>query len=140
MGGCASSLKNIVLVDHGSPSPQITAVRNAVADHLQAKLGNVKLEQAVMERREGKQYDFNGELLEDWLMAKAEQGMSGEESSAIVALLFSLPGRHAGEGGDIATICESVMQRYPNFKIGISPLVGEHPLLLEILADRLNGI
>ncbi len=139
VGGCAS-LKNIVLVDHGSPSPQITAVRNAVADHLQAKLGNVKLEQAVMERREGKQYDFNGELLEDWLMAKAEQGMSGEESSAIVALLFSLPGRHAGEGGDIATICESVMQRYPNFKIGISPLVGEHPLLLEILADRLNGI
>jgi len=139
VGGCAS-LNNIVLVDHGSPSPQITAVRNGVADQVQAKLGNVKLEQAVMERREGKQYDFNGELLEDWLIAKAQQGVSGEETSAIVALLFSLPGRHAGEGGDIVTICESVMQRYPNFKIGISPLVGEHPLLLEILADRLNGI
>lgn len=134
-------LKNIVLVDHGSPSSQITAVRNGVAKEVQAKLGkDVQLEQAVMERREGKQYDFNGELLEDWLIAKAEQGVSGEETNAIVALLFSLPGRHAGEDGDIVTICDSVMQRYPNFKVGISPLVGEHPLLLEILADRLNHL
>ncbi len=69
-------LENIVLVDHGSPSPQITAVRNAVAKEAQAMLGQV-VEQAVMERREGKQYDFNGELLEDWLIAKAEQSISG---------------------------------------------------------------
>jgi len=131
------SLDNIVLVDHGSPSPEITAVRNGVAKQVQAKLeGDVILEQAVMERRAGKQYDFNGELLENWLNNKADKG----ETSAIVALLFSLPGRHAGIGGDIETICESVMQHYPNFKIGVSPLVGEHPLLLEILADRLNAI
>ena len=133
-------LHNIVLVDHGSPSPKITEVRNSVADQVQTMLGSgSQLEQAVMERREGKQYDFNGDLLEDWLVAKAKQGTQNKESSAIVALLFSLPGRHAGAGGDIETICASVMQRYPNFKIGISPLVGEHPLLLEILADRLNG-
>jgi len=131
------SLRNIVLVDHGSPSPQITAVRSGVAKEVQAKLGQkVKLAQAVMERREGKQYDFNGELLEDWLLEKAKQG----EASAIVALLFSLPGRHAGEGGDIVEICDSVMERYPGFKIGLSPLVGEHPLLLDILADRLNYV
>jgi len=135
VGGC-TSLNNIVLVDHGSPSPQITAVRNAVAEEIQTKLGQeTKLEQAVMERREGKQYDFNGELLEDYLNKKAQQG----EAIAIVALLFSLPGRHAGEGGDIEKICQSVMQRYPQFKIAITPLVGEHPLLLEILADRLNA-
>lgn len=133
-------LKNIVLVDHGSPSPQITAVRMGVAEEVQTKLGqDVQLEQAVMERREGKEYDFNGELLEDWLSAKAEQGEAGEVNSAVVALLFSLPGRHAGEGGDIVTICDSVMQRFPDFKISVTPLVGEHPLLLDILADRLNG-
>ena len=127
-------LKNIVLVDHGSPSLEITAVRSGVAEEAQAMIGQ-SIEQAAMERRSGKQYDFNGELLEDWLCNKAEQGVSG----ALVALLFSLPGRHAGEGGDIVTICDSVMQRYPNFNIGISPLVGEHPLLLEILSDRLNA-
>ena len=58
----------------------------------------------------------------------------------VVALLFSLPGRHAGKCGDIESMCESVMRRHPSFTIGISPLVGEHPLLLEILADRLNSI
>jgi len=133
-------LENIVLVDHGSPSPQITAVRNGVAEEVQAKFKKgITLEQAVMERRVGKEYDFNGKLLEEWLIAKAKQSVSGKKISAIVALMFSLPGRHAGEGGDIETICKSVMKRYPNFKIGISPLVGEHPLLLDILSDRLNA-
>jgi sirohydrochlorin ferrochelatase len=132
----ALPLNNIVLVDHGSPIPQITAVRNGIAEEVNQKLEDgVQIEQAAMERREGKEYDFNGQLLEAWLNDKAEQG----ETSAIVTLLFLLPGRHAGEGGDIVTICYSVMQRHPNFKIGISPLVGENPLLLEILADRLNA-
>jgi len=126
-------LKNIVLLDHGSPLPQITKVRNRVAEELQIKLGqNNHLDQAVMERRAGRQYDFNGGLLQDWLLEKAKQG----EDSAIISLLFSLPGRHAGPDGDIVTICKSVTQDYPQFKIGISPLVGEHPLLIELLKDR----
>jgi len=54
-----------------------------------------------MERREGKQYDFNGPLLEQWLEQKVARG----EKSAIVALMFFLPGRHAGDGGDIEQIC-----------------------------------
>jgi sirohydrochlorin ferrochelatase len=126
-------LKNIVLVDHGSPSPEITAVRNGVANELKMILGEA-VDQAAMERRRGKQYDFNGELLETWLYEKAEQGVS-----VIIALMFSLPGRHAGEGGDIEAICQSVKQRHPNFKVAISPLVGDHPLLLDILSDRLNA-
>ena len=140
----SSATKNIVLVDHGSPDPQITQVRNEVAKQVQAHLGT-PIAQAAMERREGTQYDFNGELLEDWLLDKAKQGADGgrdenrDKNNAMVALLFALPGRHAGVGGDIENICQSVMQRYPNFKIITTPLVGEHPLLLEILADRLNA-
>ena len=130
-------LKNIVLVDHGSPSPQVTEVRNEVRNqvHTQLKqiIPSIDLSSAAMERRAGRCYDFNGILLVDWLRKKAEQG----ESSAVVALLFSLPGKHAGDGGDIVTICESVMHCYPAFKIAITPLVGEHPLLLKILQERL---
>lgn len=127
-------LKNVALVDHGSPLPQVTQVRNGVTDKVQQKLGDsIQLEQVAMERRKGRQYDFNGTLLIDWLTNKAEQG----ESSAIIGLLFALPGKHAGAEGDIVTICESVMQRYPNFKIAISPLVGEHPLLIDMLHERL---
>lgn len=127
-------LKNIVLVDHGSPIPQVTAVREHIARAIQEMPGlDIKPEQAVMERREGKEYDFNGPLLKDWLIEKAQQG----EASAIVTLIFLLPGKHAGAGGDIVEICQSVRDRFPGFKIAISPLISEHPALLKILSRRI---
>ena len=127
-------LKNIVLVDHGSPRPEVTAVRQHLVRAVQDKLPqDVLLEEAVMERREGKEYDFNGALLEDWLLNKARSG----ETYASVILLFFLPGRHAGDGGDITEICDAVMQKYPNFKIVVSPLISKHPQLLSILENRL---
>jgi len=128
-------LKNIVLVDHGSPIPQVTEVRKHLAETVQTKLpAGCLLEQAVMERREGKEYDFNGALLKDWLTEKAQSG----ETSAIVILMFFLPGRHAGEGGDIIGICNSVMNEYSGFKVVISPLITENPTFLNILQNRLQ--
>ena len=130
----AMPLKNIVLVDHGSPSPRVTAVREHIATAIQETPGlDIKPEQAVMERREGKEYDFNGPLLENWLIEKAQQG----ESRVIITLIFLLPGKHAGAGGDIVEICQSVRDRFPGFKIAISPLISEHPALLNILSLRM---
>lgn len=130
-------LNNIALVDHGSPVPRVTEVRKHLAKSVQEKLPHkVTLEQAVMERREGKEYDFNGDLLKDWLIQKAESG----ETSAIIILMFFLAGRHAGEGGDIVEICEEVMKQHENFKIAISPLISEHESLLSILHSRLAHI
>jgi sirohydrochlorin ferrochelatase len=128
-------LKNLVLVDHGSPIPRVTEVRKHLAQTVQQKLpAGCQLEQAVMERREGKEYDFNGALLEDWLTNKAQAG----ETSAIVILMFFLAGRHAGEGGDIVEICNTVMDRNPGFKVAISPLITEHPDFVSILQQRLH--
>ena len=127
-----SGNQNIVLVDHGSPSKEVTAVRQQLASKLQLKFKDVVIDQAVMERREGSEYDFNGPLLEQWLEEKANQG----EKSAIVALMFFLPGRHAGVGGDIENICFRIEQRHPNFKIHITPLVGEHAGLIDILFSK----
>ena len=129
--------ENIVIVDHGSPIPEITAVRKQVAKNLQLLLGeNILLGQAVMERREGAAYDFNGELLVNWLNQQAEKGVT----NVIVAMLFFLPGRHAGECGDIEEICASVMENYPKLHISITPLISEHKTLVSILQDRLNQI
>lgn len=129
--------EHVVLVDHGSQVAKITEVRKRVADRLQNLLGdNVSLGQAVMERREGAEYDFNGELLTDWLKAQAEKGVE----QVIVAMLFFLPGRHAGACGDIEEICAAVMANYPQLHISITPLIGEHKKLLDILQDRLNDI
>ncbi|MDX2506644.1 MAG: hypothetical protein QNL62_19520 [Gammaproteobacteria bacterium] len=72
-------------------------------------------------------------MLKDWLLKKVNEG----ETSAVVILMFFLPGRHAGEGGDIVEICHSVMEEYPDFKICISPLITEHSEFISILQKRL---
>ena len=127
--------RRIVLVDHGSPSPQVTEVRQRLATDLQQRLGpDHVVEQAVMERRAGRKYDFNGDLLAGWLQAQAEAG----ESSVLVCLMFLLPGRHAGEGGDIDEICEGVSQHHAGFQVHITPLIGDNECLVDLLHQRLR--
>jgi hypothetical protein len=127
----------VILVDHGSPLPAVTEVRVRIAQQLNKLLPHdVQLSEAVMERREGSEYDFNGELLEQVLQREAQRSLT---PPIVISPLFLSPGKHAGQGGDIATICDVAQQRYPGLRIHISPLVGEHPRLIEILQDRLKS-
>lgn len=125
----------VVLVDHGSPSPQITEVRKAIVQRVHQHHG-LAIDQACMERREGSRYDFNGQLLDNWLRSQAEAGIE----SVIIAMLFFLPGRHAGPCGDVEEICEAVLKDHPQLRYTITPLISEHPLLLEILESRLQAL
>lgn len=128
----------VVVVDHGSPLPAVNAVRRYAVDQLRRRLpAQLQLEQAVMERREDTAYDFNGELLADLLDRLA----AGERQavSVSVAMMFLLPGRHAGPGGDVVSICREAMARNRGLEVAVSPLIGEHPVLVEILQDRLQA-
>jgi sirohydrochlorin ferrochelatase len=128
-------LNHVILVDHGSPSPHITEVRRHIALGLQQLLGpGIDLEQAVMERRDGPEFDFNGPLLKTLLLQLAQVG----KKSAMVSMMFLLPGKHAGASGDIEQICADVQQQYPGFKVWITPLVSENPKLVSLLARRLE--
>ncbi|MFP4264107.1 MAG: sirohydrochlorin chelatase [Halomonas sp.] len=124
---------SVVLVDHGSPVPEVAAVRNVLAGQLGALLegeaGSVTF--ASMERRAGDAYRFNEPLLEDLLASPA---LAGRE--VILAMLFLSPGRHAGEGGDIAEIAARAMAASPGLSVTPSRLVGEHDGILELLASR----
>ena len=65
----------MVLVDHDSLVPRVKAVKQHLTESLRKKLidaytAAVALEEAVMQGREDKEYDFNGDLLEDWLIQK----------------------------------------------------------------------
>ena len=136
-GNTPQALNNLVLVDHGSPLPAVNAVRQHIAAGLNVKLPEgVTIDQAAMERREGKEYDFNGELLADYLSRLAKSG----EDHATVLLLFLLAGTHAGEDGDIVQICNAVMKEHPDFKVSISPLIGQNQQLLNCLEARLNAL
>jgi hypothetical protein len=124
----------IILVDHGSPIPTVTAVRRWLRDRLAERLGrDIDVGEAVMERRGSAEYDFNGELLSDRLRALAREDPI---TPVILAMLFLSPGRHAGPNGDIAEICLSVAREHPALPMHPTPLVGSHPVLIDILASR----
>jgi len=131
-------LDYIVLTDHGSPSRQVNQVRVKLAEQLLPFLpDNVPLLQAAMERREGPEYDFNGPLLQDLLEKLAREN---ELVNVAISMLFISPGRHAGTGGDIAGICEQAMQNHPGLTVHVSPLVGDSPILIDILVNRLRAV
>lgn len=124
---------SVALVDHGSPVPEVTAVRNTLAGQLSVLLeGRVhRVAAASMERRDGDEYRFNEPLLENLL------GQPGfDEGPVILAMLFLSPGRHAGPDGDIASIGAEAQRRHPGLQVTITGLAGEHPTIVDILADR----
>lgn len=93
----------VILVDHGSPAPQVTFVRNFLAGQLSILLKEDALcvGAASMESREGDQYAFNLPLLADKLRQPPFH-----QGDVVVTMLFLSPGRHAGPDGDIASICK----------------------------------
>lgn len=199
--------RRVVMVDHGSPSPQVNAARRWVAADLKALLtasgatgaagitgmtgmaesdsprpagtrdpevqapgaapgalathslfpqaqfpeipvsaklvpavppashhpGDILLVEAAMERRPGAQYDFNGELLIEVLH---RLGREDDRVPVFVLPLFLFAGRHAGPGGDLATISATVQAEFPTLDIHLAGLVGDHPGLIDILASR----
>lgn len=130
-----AAISRVILVDHGSPNPQVTAVRSHIAAQLRDRFASsCEIREAVMERREGLDYDFNGTLLEDELTRMA---MTEPVQTVGLAMLFLAPGRHAGPGGDIANICAKVSAGHPGFEVRAAPLIGDHQMLIELLAARL---
>lgn len=132
--GASAAARPVALVDHGSPVRELTAVRDALAREVGGLLGDgFKVAACSMERRDGAEYDFNEPLLERLLATPPWN--TGE---VIVAMQFLQPGRHAGPGGDVATICGTAEAASPGLRTHMTALVGESPMLVEILADRLR--
>ncbi|MBA3848956.1 MAG: cobalamin biosynthesis protein CbiX [Opitutus sp.] len=122
----------VALVDHGSPIRAASEVRNALVRQLSAELGrSSEVAGCCLERRPGPDHDFNGPLLAELL---SHDGWNTGEVA--VALQFLLPGRHAGPGGDVAEICRRAETEHPGLRACLTPLVGGHPRLPDILADR----
>jgi hypothetical protein len=127
----------VAVVDHGTPAEPVNRVRNAVARQLCRALGNsvFSVQPCSMERRAGDAYAFNEPLLESLGKVPAFAG-----GRLILAMFFLLPGRHAGEGGDVAEIYEGLLTDGVFKRIETTPLLGEHPGLFDILVDRLHGV
>lgn len=127
----------VALVDHGTPIRAVNRVRNAVARQLAEELGRqvAAVGACSMERREGEAYAFNEPLLGSLGGLRDFRG-----GRLILAMFFLLPGRHAGAGGDVAEIAEGLVGEGAFDRIEATPLLGEHPGLLDILEARLRTV
>jgi sirohydrochlorin ferrochelatase len=121
----------VALVDHGTPAREVNYLRNAVARDLEKLLGR-EVVACSMERRADAEYDFNEPLLEH---LPSEPNFKG--GRLLAAMFFLLPGRHAGAGGDVAQIGAELIQSGAYESVECTALLGRHPLLIEILAERL---
>ena len=156
----------IIVLDHGSPSRIVTSVRDAVAARLgelvrddanravasgtppgpvagqgeggvgKSTLPAVHVQAASMERREGSAYDYCEPLLERALAAAAVN--QPLDTDIIIAMLFALPGKHAGAGGDVAEIIEDACAAHPSLsgRVHVSPLLSDEPAIVDVLAQR----
>ncbi|TVR45319.1 MAG: cobalamin biosynthesis protein CbiX [Puniceicoccaceae bacterium] len=127
----------VVLVDHGSPQPAVTEVRNQVAAELAALLGEAVsgVRPASMERRDGPEYAFNEPLLE-----AALRDPTLPPGPVVLAYLFFLPGRHAGPGGDIEGIVSQAKRQKADLRIVLTSLLGETSMLTRLLAEKIPGL
>ncbi len=133
---------DVVLVDHGSPIKKLSELRNNVAEQLGELLHTkaLKVHPCSMERRHGAEYAFNEPLLGN--VGQMPYQIKGRD--LVVAMFFILPGRHAGEGGDVDGILQELKDGGAIQAFYKTDLLGNHPMLLEILKDRieegLNGL
>lgn len=132
----------VAVCDHGSPNADLGRVRTHVAQQVRALLENDVAVSAVtacsMERRPEPAFDFNEPLLEKLLRTGPPEFTSGP---VVVALLFISPGKHAGEGGDIATIIadaqrDAAARGQPGLVAHMTPLLGESEAWVDLLARR----
>ena len=127
-------------MDHGSPIEKLSILRNTVTNQLKELLGDsVSTATACsMERREGDAYAFNDPLLETISFEKTSIGKSLE--SLVVAMFFLLPGRHAGEGGDVDEILQGLVDDAKIKNFIKTDLIASHPLIYSILEDRVKSV
>lgn len=133
--GDAGQRPRVAIVDHGSPSRAVTAVRDAVAAQVRGLLGDEVADVAAcsMERRAGPEFAFNDPRLET-LLSRAEW----RAGPVVIALMFIAPGKHAGAAGDVARIVARARGATKD-AVAFTRVMGTHPLLVEILAERVEN-
>ena len=60
------------------------------------------------------------------------------DGEVVVCLQFLSPGRHAGPGGDIATLCAAVEAEQDGLRTQMTKPITGDARLIELLAERLQ--
>ncbi|HVS52343.1 MAG TPA: CbiX/SirB N-terminal domain-containing protein [Opitutaceae bacterium] len=122
----------VVVVDHGGPSAESAAVRDAIGAEVRATLRG-EIGALAVASMEG----AHGPLLAEQLAAPGFA--SGD---IVIAPLFLAPGRHAGPDGDLARIARAAEERAADAtraqRCHFADLVGTHPRVADALSAALR--
>lgn len=121
----------VIVVDHGGPSVTSANLRNAIATEVGHALG-AEIGALTPASLEGNEHEHNRPLFVDALTSPGF-----DRGDVVVAPLFLAPGRHAGPKGDLAQIAAEAEDRSEPLRCHFTPLVGTHPLVVDVLADAL---
>jgi sirohydrochlorin ferrochelatase len=120
-----STVRAVVLIDHGSRLPEANAVVEEVAAILRARLPGAAVEVAHLEL-----------AAPDLAQAVARCVASGA-TEVVVQPFFLAPGRHSAR--DIPALAAAAAERHPGVSIRVGEPLGAHPALVDAVLDRLSA-
>lgn len=119
-------MKAILLVDHGSQRHAANDMLREIAELVRQQQADVHVEIAHMELAE----------------PSIEQGfaacVAAGATEVIVHPYMLAPGRHSTE--DIPRLAADAAQKHPGVKLGVSAPLGVHPLMAEMILERVNAV
>jgi len=115
----------VLLVDHGSRRPEA----NALLERLAA---------ALREREDRFVTIAHLEATEPGIEAGIDACAEAGAVEVTVLPCFLAPGRHTTE--DVPARARAAAARHPGLRVRVAEPVGTHPLLIEILQDRLREV
>jgi sirohydrochlorin ferrochelatase len=124
--GCTMATTGVVLVDHGSRRDESNQLLHEVARMLRERGPFAIVEPAHME------------LAEPSIGTAVGRCHQQGAQLVIVSPFFLLPGRHMTE--DIPHLARAAAEAHSGMEYRVAPPLGTHPLLVEILLQRIAEI
>ncbi|KAM5581757.1 sirohydrochlorin ferrochelatase, chloroplastic [Rosa sericea] len=114
----------VIIVDHGSRRKESNLMLNEFVDMFRERTGYAIVEPAHMELAEPS--------IQDAFNSCVEQGAN----RVIVSPFFLLPGRHWNK--DIPSLTAEAAKEHPGVSYMVTAPLGLHPLLVDVMNDRIN--
>ncbi|MEN9222985.1 MAG: CbiX/SirB N-terminal domain-containing protein, partial [Thermostichus sp. BF3_bins_97] len=123
----------VFLVCHGSRDPEY---QQALADlwvRVRQRLSPLTVELAQLE---GQPLSL-AEQIHQRLQARLPQGVGWSPGKVVLLSLFMGGGSHVEE--DLPSALEQVQAQWPQLKLLLTPPIGQHPALIDLLAARIHA-
>ena len=116
----------VLIIAHGSRRLEANAELASIANHLRDRLHHVIVEHAYLE------------LAEPTIPAGGELCVQKGASQVVLLPYFLSLGRHVVD--DLERFRSQFALKYPDVKFSIASPLGSHPLMVDILIDRLKDV